>query len=92
MDWDWQRKGYGHAKVIGRKKKEGTEELEEEYETINSVNLPVSEKVKLPRDDNEKIKILNEKVQEIDELFKKPWKRVMYASKRFYCTIKKIGI
>ena len=64
--------GYGHAKVIGRKKKEGAEPIEEEYETINSVNLPVSEKVKLPRDENEKIKVLSAKVQEIDELFKKP--------------------
>jgi hypothetical protein len=59
--------GYGNAQVIGRKK-----DKEDEYETINSYNLPVSEKVKLPQDDNDKIALLNKKADEIDDLFKKP--------------------
>ncbi len=61
--------GYGHAQVVGHKK--GENEVDD-YETINSYNLPVSEKVKLPNMDNEKIELLIKKINDVDNLFKKP--------------------
>jgi hypothetical protein len=64
--------GHGNATVIGSMKTDSQLDGEKKLIAINSLNLPIKESVLLPQDDIEKIKILIEKIIEVEKRLAQP--------------------